>query len=86
MQPGRDRRFTPEGAGIPKRRDEGFLHGIGGHFRIAGSPKGDGPHPVAVAAEDLTERVRVAGAMCREQLTVGQLEEVVQARHHGTLS
>jgi len=43
-------------------------------------------NPVAVAAEDLTERVRVAGAMCREQLTVRQLEQVVQARHDGALS
>jgi hypothetical protein len=32
-----------------------------------------------MATEDLAERVSVTGAVCREQLAVGQLEKVVQA-------
>ena len=79
MQPGGDRGVTPEGAGTAKGRDERFLHSIGGHLRVAGGPKCDRPHPIAVATEDLAECFSVAGAVCGEQLTVGQLEKVVQA-------
>ena len=85
MKPGRDRGFAPEGVGAPKGRDEGFLYGIGGHLRVAGGPQGQRPHPVTVATEELAESVGVAGAVCREQLAVGQLAKVVQARHQGAL-
>jgi len=79
MQPRRDRRVAPEGVGTAKGRDERFLHSVGGHLRIASGSQGDRPHPVAMATEDLAERVSVASAVGREQLAVGQLEKVVQA-------
>jgi hypothetical protein len=86
MQPGRDGGFAPEGVGAPEGRDEGFLHGVGGHLPVSGGPQCQCPHPIAVAPEELAESIRVAGAVRREQLAVGQLEQVVQARHQRALS
>jgi len=39
-----------------------------------------------VPTEELTEGIRVAGAVRRQQLAIGELEQVVQARHQDALS
>ena len=86
MQPGGDGGFAPEGVSAPEGRNERILDGIGSHLRVAGGAHGESPHPVAVPTEELTERIRVAAAVCREQLAIGELKQVVQARHQGALS
>ena len=86
MQPCGDGGLTSERLGPPERGDERLLYGVGGHFRVAGGPQGQRPHPIAVAPEQLAEGVRVARTVCREHVAVGQPTQVVQSRHGCALS
>ena len=70
VQPGGDRRITPVGLGPAERGDEGVLHAVGGQLAVARRAQGHRPHPVAVPAEQLTERVRVALDVGADQLPV----------------
>jgi hypothetical protein len=71
VQPGGDRGLAAEGVGRAVGGDEGVLHGVGGFLAVCEGPQGDGPEAVAVAADDLAERVRIALDMAGEELPVG---------------
>ena len=71
VQPRRHGGLAPERVGPPERREEPVLNRVGGHLAVAAGPDGHGPHPVAVPAEQLAERVRVARAVRGDELGVG---------------
>jgi hypothetical protein len=86
VKPCRDSGVAPEGAGASEGGDEGFLYGVSGHFRVPSGTQGKGPHLISMAPKDLTESIWISGAVRGEQLTVGKLTHVIQARHHAALS
>jgi hypothetical protein len=70
VQPGGDGGPALEGVGTPVGGDQGVLDGVGGFLPVPQNTQGDGPEPVAVAAYDLTEGVRIAGDMASEEFPV----------------
>ncbi|GAB3995191.1 hypothetical protein GCM10029992_11800 [Glycomyces albus] len=73
VQPGGDRRVAFEGAGGLVGLDHGVLDGLGGVLGVGQGAHGHGPQSSAVAAEQLTEGVPVAGDVAGEQVAVGRL-------------
>ena len=59
VEPGRDGRVPPVGGRVAERRQQCVLQGVRGVLAVAHGPQRDGPQPVAVAADELGERVRV---------------------------
>ena len=81
VQPGGDGGLATEGVGAPEGGDEGVLHGIGRQLAVARGAQRHGVHPVAVPAEQLTERgAAVAVDVALEQLAVAEGAEVVEHR------
>jgi hypothetical protein len=70
VQPGRDFGVTAKRRCRPKCRDEGVLDRIGCFVTITECAKSHGPQPIAMAPDDLAERVAVAGAVQRQELLV----------------
>jgi hypothetical protein len=70
VQPRRHRGVAAESVRPPEGRNERILYCVRRLLRIAEGPQGDRPQPVAVAAEQLAERVRVAVNVPTEQLGV----------------
>ena len=58
-------------AGAAVGRDHAVLQAVGGVVGVAHRAQGDRPQPVAVAGEQLAERLGVAGDVGGEQLGVG---------------
>ena len=79
MQPGGDGGLAAEAVGRAVGGDQGVLHGVGRLLAVAESAQRDGPQPVAVAADDLRERVGVAVDMTGEQFAVVEALAVVES-------
>ena len=79
VQPGGHRGLAAEGVRATVRREERLLHGVGRQLGVTGGAQRDGPHPVTVSAEQLTEGVGVTGAVSRQQVAVRELGEFLQA-------
>ena len=56
-----------EPVGRPVRREQRVLDRVGGLLAVAEGAQGDRPQPVAVPADQLAERVRVAGDVGAQQ-------------------
>src|SRR5690606_36511526 len=59
VEPGGHGGIPAVGAGPPERVDQAVLKGVRRLFGIAERTQGNGPQPVTVALDQLTERVRV---------------------------
>src|SRR5690606_20714521 len=53
--------------------DERVLQGVGCFLRIPDGAQGDGPPAVSVSADELVERVRIAGGVRLDQIRSGRL-------------
>jgi hypothetical protein len=67
VQPRRDGGVAPETACRAVGGEERVLQGVGGLLAVGESPDGDGPQPVTVSAEQLTEGVAIAGGVGAQQ-------------------
>ena len=67
VQPGGDRRVAAEPGRAAVRREQRVLEGVGGLLAVAEGAQRDRPEPVAMPADQLGERVRVAGDVGAQQ-------------------
>ena len=70
MQPGRDGRVAAISARGAIGGHECVLHGVGGVVGVAERAQRNAPQPVLMTADDVTERVRVAGNVPGEQVAI----------------
>lgn len=70
VQPRRDSGIASEPVGAPERSDEGLLHRIGSHLRVADRAQSHRPHPVPVAPEELTEGIGIAGHVPGQEVRI----------------
>ena len=70
VQPGGHRGVAPEPVGRPVGRQQRVLQRVGRLLAVAERAQGDRPEPVAVPADQLGERVRVAGDVGAQQRRV----------------
>ena len=70
VQPGRDLSVPSEAVGAVERREQRVLEGVGSLLAVTRRADRHRPEAVAVPADELGERVRVAGDMGAQQRTV----------------
>lgn len=75
VEPGRHGRLTAKGVGGPECGDEGVLYRVSSFLAVAEGAERHGPEPVTVSSHELTEGVRFACDMLRQEILVAGVGE-----------